>query len=123
MSKFTPWAHVLAVQDLDKSAAYFRDVLGFRVDWSEADDWRLATRGDVRLMIGHCPTDKRASEIGSHSWFGYVEVDNVDQLHGELSGRGAACTTPRDQPYGMREIVVTTPDGHRIVFAHEKPKD
>jgi catechol 2,3-dioxygenase-like lactoylglutathione lyase family enzyme len=121
-AKLTPWAFVLAVQDLDKSAAYFRDVLGFTIGWTEGQDWRLAERDGVRLMIGHCPADKLASEIGSHSWFGYIEVADVDAFHRELTGRGADCTPPHDQPYGMREIVVTTPDGHRIVFASEKKK-
>ena len=119
MTRLAPYAFVLAVQDLGKAAAYFRDVLGFRLSWEEATDWRLVERDGVRLMIGHCPTDKSAAEIGSHSWFGYVEVDDVGALHGELTGRGAVCTTPRDQPYGMREIVVTTPDGHRIVFGQD----
>ena len=122
MSGFTPWAYVLAVQDLEKSAAFYRDVLGFQILWDEGTDWRLAKRGDVRLMIGHCPNDKRAADIGAHSWIGYVEVDAVDALHGELSARGAVCTQPRDQPYGMREIVVTAPEGHRIVFAHDNSK-
>jgi catechol 2,3-dioxygenase-like lactoylglutathione lyase family enzyme len=119
VTKLAPYAFVLAVQDLEKSAAYFRDVLGFRLGWEEATGWRLAERDGVRLMIGHCPTDKRAAEIGSHSWFGYVEVDDVGALHSELVGRGAASTAPRDQPYGMREIIVTTPDGHRIVFGQD----
>jgi catechol 2,3-dioxygenase-like lactoylglutathione lyase family enzyme len=117
--KLAPYAFVLAVQDLEKSAAYFRDVLGFRLSWEESTDWRLAERDGVRLMIGHCPTDKPAAEIGSHSWFGYVEVDDVGALHNELVGRGAASTLPRDQHYGMREIIVTTPDGHRIVFGQD----
>jgi len=119
MTKVTPYAFVLAVQDLGRSAAYFRDVLGFRLSWEEATEWRLAERDGVRLMIGHCPTDKPAAEIGSHSWFGYVEVDDVGALHGEFTGRGANCTPPRDLPYGMREIIVTTPDGHRIVFGQD----
>ena len=29
----SPWAFVLAVPDLNKSAAYFRDVLGFKIGW------------------------------------------------------------------------------------------
>jgi catechol 2,3-dioxygenase-like lactoylglutathione lyase family enzyme len=120
VSRFTPWAYVLAVRDLDASAAYYRDVLGFQIVWEEAADWRLAQRGDVRLMIGHCPNDAPAADIGSHSWFGYIEVDDVDALHRDLSGKGAACSAPHDQQYGMREIVVTTPDGHRIVFATGK---
>jgi catechol 2,3-dioxygenase-like lactoylglutathione lyase family enzyme len=122
VTKLTPYAYVLAVQDLDKSAAYFRDVLGFRLSWEEATDWRLAERDGVRLMIGLCPADKRAAEIGSHSWFGYVEVDDIGALHGELMGRGADCTAPHDQHYGMREMTVTTPDGHRIVFGQDMSK-
>jgi hypothetical protein len=60
------------------------------------------------------------ADIGSHSWFGYVDVDDVDALHREFTARGASCTTPKDQPYGMREVLVTTPDGHRIMFGQDK---
>ena len=121
--RFTPWAYVLAVQDLERNAQWFRDVLGFKILWEEGTDWRLAQRGDVRLMLGHCPDDKRAAEIGSHSWFGYVEVDDVDALYAEFIGRRAPCTPPRDRPYGMREILVTAPEGHRLMFAQEKRSD
>ncbi len=115
-----PWAFVLAVPDLAASAAWFRDVLGFRVLWEEAPDWRLVERDAVRVMLGHCPHDLRAADLGSHSWFGYLTVDDVDALHAEFTGRGAVCTLPRDLDYGMREILVTTLDGHRIVFGQER---
>jgi catechol 2,3-dioxygenase-like lactoylglutathione lyase family enzyme len=118
-ARLTPYAFVLAVPDLDRSAAYYRDVLGFTLGWTDSADWRLAERDGVRLMIGHCPGDKRAAEIGSHSWFGYVEVDDVGALRSEFTARGGDCSQPTDQPYGMREIVVTTPDGHRIVFGQD----
>jgi catechol 2,3-dioxygenase-like lactoylglutathione lyase family enzyme len=117
--KIAPWAFVLAVPDLEKSAAYYRDVLGFQVWWQEASDWRLVERDGVRVMLGHCPSDTPASELGSHNWFGYLEVDDVDALHAEIVARGAACSPPKDTDYGMREVVVTTVDGHRIVFGQE----
>jgi catechol 2,3-dioxygenase-like lactoylglutathione lyase family enzyme len=117
--RIAPWAFVLAVPNLDRSARYFRDVLGFKIQWDEASDWRLAERDGVRVMLGHCPTDMRPTELGSHSWFGYLDVDDVDALHAEITARGASCTEPRDRHYGMREIVVTTVDGHRIVFGQD----
>ena len=122
VAKVSPWAFVLAVPDIEKSAAYYRDVLGFRVQWEEAGDWRLIERDGVRVMLGHCPRDMRPSELGSHSWFGYLEVDDVDALHAEFVARGAASTSPQDTHYGMREIVVTTVDGHRIAFGQEVRK-
>jgi catechol 2,3-dioxygenase-like lactoylglutathione lyase family enzyme len=118
-NEIRPWAFVLAVPDMNKSAAYFRDVLGFRISWEEATDWRLVERDGVRVMLGHCPSDRRAGEIGSHNWFGYLDVNDVIALHAELTTRGATCSGPFDRPYGMREIVVTTIDGHRIVFGQE----
>ncbi len=118
--KISPWAFVLAVPDLNKSADYFRDVLGFKISWADAADWRLVERDSVRVMLGHCPTDMRPADLGSHNWFGYLDVDDVDALHAEITARGAACSQPADRHYGMREIVVTTIDGHRIVFGEQK---
>jgi catechol 2,3-dioxygenase-like lactoylglutathione lyase family enzyme len=121
MPDIAPWAFVLAVPDLERSAAYFRDVLGFRILWEEATDWRLAERDRVRIMLGHCPNTPPASETGPHNWFGYLSVSDVDALHAELIGRGAACSPPTDKTYGMREMIVTTIDGHRIVFGQDVP--
>ena len=118
-ANMTPWAFVLAVPDLDKSARYFHDVLGFRVLWEEAPEWRLVERDGVRVMLGHCPNDMPPADLGSHNWFGYVDVGDIDALHSELVARGAICSAPADRPYGMRELVVTTVDGHRLVFGQE----
>jgi catechol 2,3-dioxygenase-like lactoylglutathione lyase family enzyme len=118
-AKVAPWAFVLAVPDLDRSADYFRDMLGFKVLWTDASDWRLVERDGVRVMLGYCPNDMPPAELGSHNWFGYLSVDDVDALHGELTARGAACTSPRNTHYGMREVVATTIDGHRIVFGQD----
>jgi hypothetical protein len=57
------------------------------------------------------PTDIHPSALGSHNWFGHLEVDDVDALHAEFAAREAIRSAPRDTHYGMREIVVTTIDG------------
>jgi hypothetical protein len=114
-SNIAPWAFVLAVPDINRSARYFHDVLGFQINWEEATDWRLVERDSVRIMLGQCPTDMHPSAIGSHNYFGYLDVGDVDGLYAEFTTRGATCSAPKDTHYGMREIVVTTPDGHRLV--------
>jgi catechol 2,3-dioxygenase-like lactoylglutathione lyase family enzyme len=110
------YAFVLAVRDLAASAAYFQDALGFRLDWAEADDWRVLSRGGVRFMLGHCPNETPPADIGAHSYVAYLEIDDVAALHAEITARGAIIRQPpADKPWKMREMLVGTPDGHRIM--------
>ncbi len=45
-------------------------------------------------------------------------VYDVDALHESLVQRGAAVLrAPETFPYGMREIEIADPDGHRLTFA------
>lgn len=119
MPKLSPWAFVLAAPDLDRSAAHYRDVLGFRASWPDGRDWRLVERGGMRLMPGHRAADTPAAEIGSHNWLGYVAVDDVNAFRAEITARGAVTPAPKDASYGMGEIVVTTVDGHHFAFGQE----
>lgn len=116
------FSFVLAVPDLEATAAYFRDALGFRLEWPTGIGWQLATRGSVRIMIGHCPDAMLPSAMGDHSYFGYLNVANVDALHEEFVGRGAIILQPpADRPHGMREFLVGTPDGHRLMIGQKLP--
>ena len=121
--KIAPWAYVLAVRDIDLSAKYFCEALGFVIEWPNATDWRLVRRDSVRIMLGNCPNAAPAADIGPHSWFAYLDTDGVDKLHADLVANGAiVLQSPIDRTYGMRELVVATPDGHRIVFGQEIAK-
>jgi hypothetical protein len=113
-----PHAYVLAVQDIAGSTAYFVDVLGFAKEWNEGDNWQCVARGEVRVMLGRCPNAMKPRDLGDHSYFGYLETDDVDALHDEFAGRGARIrTAPANKPWGRREMAVETPEGHRIMFA------
>ena len=83
------FSFVLAVPDLQRSASYFRDALGFQLEWPEGSGWQLATRDGVRIMMGHCPDALPPSATGDHSYFGYFYVDDADALHEEFVSRGA----------------------------------
>ena len=73
-------------------------------------------------MVGRCLDVTPASEVGDHSYFAYLHMEDVDAMHAELSNRGAIIRMPpRDQPYGQREMVVATPDRHRMVIGQPLP--
>lgn len=114
------FSFVLAVPDIERNTAYFRDALGFKVEWPAGSGWQLLSRGRVRIMIGHCPDALPPSATGDHSYFGYLHVDNVDALHEEFVQRGALILQPpADKPHGMRECLIATPDGHRLMVGQD----
>ncbi|MGA7584972.1 MAG: VOC family protein [Rouxiella badensis] len=114
------FSFVLAVPDLKTSVAYFRDALGFSLAWPEGGGWQQVQRGGVRIMLGHCPEAIRPSATGDHSYFGYLNVDDVDALYDEFTANGAIILQPpTDRPHGMRELTVATPDGHRMMIGQE----
>src|SRR5688572_5215168 len=110
---------VLAVQDLAASVAYYTRVLGMAIDFT-APGWVFLSRGTFRLMLGECPDAMPAHETGDHSYFVYVTVEGINELYAEFVGNGASPTqAPTDEPWGMREFAIRTPEGHRIKFGQE----
>ena len=107
---------VLAVRDLEVSTRYYVDILGFRKDPIDAEGWSFLTRDHFRVMLGECPDERPAGELGNHSYFAYWNVEGVDELFRELVAKGAIVSSePTDKPWGLREFGLRTPDGHRIV--------
>lgn len=109
---------VLAVRDLAASTQFYTSVLGFTRDFGDGSDgWSFLSRGEFRVMLGECPDAMPAGELGDHSWFAYVTVEDIDALAAELLGKGTELLTPlATKPWGMREFTLRTPDGHRIAF-------
>jgi catechol 2,3-dioxygenase-like lactoylglutathione lyase family enzyme len=107
---------VLAVQHLQQSAAFYKDQLGFKTLW-EGGGWHFLVREHVSIMIGECPDDLPAFELGSHSYVAYFEVRNIDDLYREyLLKKVEILSGLVDQPWGQREFSIRTIDGHRINF-------
>jgi uncharacterized glyoxalase superfamily protein PhnB len=71
-------------------------------------------------MAGHCPDSISAHELGDHSYFAYLVVDDVDQYFAEISAQGAVLIKSlKSEPWGMREFGLRTNDGHRIMVGQE----
>ncbi len=69
-------------------------------------------------MLGRCPDAIKPADLGDHSYFAYLMVDDVDALHAEFMDREAIILhPPTDKPWGQREMAIATPDGHRMMIA------
>ena len=115
-AKITDMSYVLAVPDVKKTADWWIGVMGFRLQM-EPEGWRFVVRDRCRIMLGECPDAIPPKDLGDHSYFAYIELDDLDAYHAEIAPRGAEILAgPADKPWGMREMAVRTPDGHRVMF-------
>jgi predicted enzyme related to lactoylglutathione lyase len=110
--------YVIAVPDLKASAAYYRSVLGFDVREIGDPGWLFFDQDDCTIMAGECPDEIPPADLGDHSYFAYIILDDVDAYYGRVTAAGASITKNlRAEPWGMREFGLRTVDGHRIMFA------
>src|ERR1041384_1115058 len=80
--------HVLAVKDLAKSVDYYKSKLGFESIWDDGAGWHCLGRQGFEVMLGGCSEDRSAFELANHSYFAYVNLDGVDDLHEEFASKG-----------------------------------
>ena len=123
MHRITDSRFVLAVRNLKESTDFYMNALGFQRDFGDGSDgWSFLSRDNFKVMLGECTNEKAASELGNHSYFAYLIVEGVDELHAELSRKGVdVISPPKDKPWGLRELAVRTPDGHRMTFGQPLP--
>jgi catechol 2,3-dioxygenase-like lactoylglutathione lyase family enzyme len=108
--------YVLAVPNVRQSAKFYVDALGFTVTADPAG-WIFLSKDHCTIMLGECPDDVPPSQLGSHNYFAYLRVDDADAWYAQLQPHGVQfLSAATNQPWGMREFAIKTPDGHRIMF-------
>lgn len=111
-------APVFRVADLARSLSYYRDRLGFAVEFEYEGFYAGVVRDECRLHLKcspPAPRDQPAFEAAEHldACFG---VRDAEALAARFTAAGAAFTMPlRSMPYG-REFYVRDPDGHVLGF-------
>jgi uncharacterized glyoxalase superfamily protein PhnB len=111
------------VNDLDKSLAWYRDVLGFGVEETWKEDGKIVgislKAGDVSFMIGQDDWQKGRDRKKGEGFRIYCATKmNVDTLADRILARGGRLDHgPTNQPWGVRDISLTDPDGFKITIA------
>jgi uncharacterized glyoxalase superfamily protein PhnB len=105
-------AAVLPVRDMAAALAYYRDKLGFSVQfaWEEPAKYACLRLGEAAVHLNAYAPPAAASSV-------CIFCSGVDALHADFAARGAVIKSPpTDYPYGMREFEVADIDGHRLFF-------
>jgi uncharacterized glyoxalase superfamily protein PhnB len=110
--QFVQGAPVLHVRDVMATAAFYRDVLGFRCDFGD-ETYAVVWRDNSAV---HFVRDD-ATPTGIHL---FQWVKDVDDYYQELLGRGAnVVSAPATRPYGIREFALADRNGVSIVFGQD----
>jgi len=110
--QFIQGAPVLHVPDVEATARYYRDVLGFNWDFGD-QNYAVVWRDNSAI---HFVRDER-SPTGVHL---FQWLREVDAYYEEISGRGAeVAAAPESRSYGIRELSVRDINGIDIVFGQD----
>lgn len=108
------------VTDFAAGLAYYMGPLGFRplFLYGEPAFYGHLRRDAAILAIRHVDRPVLNHAVGEALLSAFIEVDDVDALCHSLQSAGAIIwQAPRDEPWGMRSVVVADPDGNLLCFA------
>ena len=130
--KFSDVTPNLVVSNVERSLAFYRDVLGFSVSATVPEGsgpyvfaW-MQRDGVAVFLNSHDSVEEHASLAarpigGTATLFIVIEADDVasgvDGLFASISPRAKVMMGLKDQFYGMREFGIEDPDGYVIFFA------
>ena len=132
--KFTQVTPNLVVADIDRSLAFYRDVLGFSVVTTVPDAapfvFAWLQRDTVKVFLNTAASvkdslpDLAARPIGgTNTLFMIVEAgspaEGIDALFDSVKSRARVVMPLKDQFYGMREFGIEDPDGY-VIFAAQR---
>jgi catechol 2,3-dioxygenase-like lactoylglutathione lyase family enzyme len=107
----------LPVSDVVAASQYYRDKLGFSVDWLEPD---IALAGiscdQCRLFLAGSPFREASVSTGPLTiWLNLSSKGEVDDLHRAWRSTDAILLSdPESKPWGLHEFTAADPDGNRI---------
>jgi lactoylglutathione lyase len=113
----------LTVKDLQKSLAWYRDVLGFTIDRRLEREGTLRgvamKAGDVQLSINQDDGATGWDRVKGEGFSLRITTDqNVDEIANRIKELGGALDSePADMPWGARIFRLRDPDGFKLTIS------
>jgi GNAT superfamily N-acetyltransferase len=109
MSKLARANPQFGVLNVEEAQQYYRDVLGFRIDWTwGVNDYGSVSRDGMTIFLSNTGGAVAPMHL-------FVFASEVDVLCAEWRERGAKIVSePEDKAWGMREFTVEDINGHRL---------
>ena len=129
--KFSDVTPNLVVSNVERSMAFYRDVLGFSVTATVPDGPPYAfawmQRDGVSVFLNSHESIEEHADLsarpigGTATLFITLEADDIrtgiDALFASIAPRARVIMALKDQFYGLREFGLEDPDGYVVFFA------
>jgi len=100
------------IRDLETSLDFYTTKLGFQTGFKNGAVFAIVSRDGIEISLA---LDRSGAKAGGGSC--YLRVTGIDAIHDELRANGVAMTHPlKTESYGMRELMITDPDGNTVNF-------
>ena len=133
MPSFKKLTPNLVVASVERSLAFYEDVLGFERGMTVPEQspfvFGSVTSGTVEVFFNDAATAQKeypafaGKPIGATGTL-FIEMDgspesgsNIDALHDRIKSRAKVTMPLATKFYGMREFAIEDPDGYVITFA------
>jgi catechol 2,3-dioxygenase-like lactoylglutathione lyase family enzyme len=103
----------LPVKDVEKAQEFYRDKLGFKIEWLYPTKTIGAISKDEAVIF------LRQQDDGFPSTH-WVFADNVDEVYKELVDAGITITEHIEtKPWNIRQFTIEDLDGNNFIFHHD----
>ncbi|AZA84289.1 bleomycin resistance family protein [Chryseobacterium lactis] len=114
--KFAGLRPMLWTKNMDETLGFYMHILGFELI-SRNDDWQWASirKDEVYIMISQPNEEEDLSKIGFSGSF-YFNVNQVDELWGDLKSKARICYEIETFEWEMREFAIYDNNGYILQF-------
>jgi uncharacterized glyoxalase superfamily protein PhnB len=121
-AKLTGIAPQFLVDDLGRAIAYYRERLGFELDFIYEAFYASVSRDGCAIHLKCAPKNQadRSHRREHEHLDAYIAISNASALHDELLARRARIVRPlEDRPWSCREFHVEDPDPYILCFSEQ----
>jgi catechol 2,3-dioxygenase-like lactoylglutathione lyase family enzyme len=123
-AQITGIAPQFLVDDLDRAVAYYRDRLGFVLEFVYESFYASVSRDGFAIHLKHAPklAAERAHRRQNEHLDAHVSVSGIRDLFTELETRGADVIKPlEERAWACVDFYVEDPDGYILCFSEQTP--
>ena len=121
-AKITGIVPQFLVDDLVRAIAYYRDRLGFELDFTYQSLYASVTRDGFAIHLKHAPklaADREHRRQNEHL-DAFISVSGIRDLFSELEVRGTQVMKPLEaRPWKCLDFYVEDPDGYILCFSEQ----